>query len=285
MRALRGFCLAGVFGLGVVACSGVDERRAAPPRAQDSSRAVLAASRDRPALAAPSVTEKESAKSVASVAPAPPSFSAPESEPGRADLDPSNDGLVAPPAVLPECEAMLAEHRAEFSHAELPLRRSRAGRECGTPQAVVFRGVKGGARYSPTPLLSCGMALALARFEPKLQSAAEASFGSRVVRVRHLGTYNCRDMARFDLVSEHSYANALDVSEIVLGDGRTVSVERHFGRPSGEPHGVEGRFLRELARRAFDDGDFSCVITEFFDPLHRNHIHLDLARYRVDGTR
>jgi hypothetical protein len=50
-------------------------------------------------------------------------------------------------------------------------------------------------------------------------------------------------------------------------------------------HGPEGLFLRTLARGAYDDGTFSCVITEFFDPLHRNHIHVDLARYRVDGTR
>jgi hypothetical protein len=27
------------------------------------------------------------------------------------------------------------------------------------------------------------------------------------------------------------------------------------------------------------------VLTPFFDDLHRNHFHLDLARYRNDGTR
>jgi len=27
------------------------------------------------------------------------------------------------------------------------------------------------------------------------------------------------------------------------------------------------------------------VLTPFFDRLHRDHLHLDLARYRVDGTR
>jgi hypothetical protein len=129
------------------------------------------------------------------------------------------------------------------------------------------------------------MALALAKFESTLQEAAEAAFGQRVARLRHIGTYNCRDMARFELVSEHSYANAIDISELVLANGRAISVERHFGRPSGEPRGPEGLFLRTLARGAYDDGIFSCVITEFFDSLHRNHIHVDLARYRVDGTR
>jgi hypothetical protein len=266
--------------MGAFACSGADARRATPTPLETRSPGVKRESES--AAPAPAPSAPSASSSTREALPAPP---APVNEPGSADLDPANDGVVAPPEVIPECETLLAAQGAEFSPASLPLRRSRAGRECGTPQAVAFRGVRGGARYSPTPVLSCGMALALARFEPKLQSAATTALGSRVVRVRHIGTYNCRDMARFDLVSEHSYANAIDVSEIVLEGGRTVSVQRHFGRPSAEPRGAEGRFLRELAQRAFDDADFSCVITEFFDPLHRDHIHLDLARYRVDGTR
>jgi hypothetical protein len=278
VRSVRGF--GWLLWVSVSACSGADAQRAAPERVERGASAATATSE--PERAEP--TPIRGAPPPAADAPpaAPP---APLNEPGRADLDPTNDALVAPPDVIPDCETLLAAQGAEFSPASLPLRRSRAGRECGTPQAVAYRGVKGGARYSPTPVLSCGMALSLARFEPKLQSAATEHLGGRVVRVRHLGTYNCRDMARFDLVSEHSYANAIDVSELVLANGRAVSVLRHFGRPSDEPRGAEGRFLRELARRAFDEADFSCVITEFFDPLHRDHIHLDLARYRVDGTR
>jgi hypothetical protein len=214
----------------------------------------------------------------------PPSMPAPALA-GAADLDPHNDAVVAPPEIIPDCEALLTARDVKFAPATLPVKRSRSGRECGAPQVVVYHGVKGGARYSPAPILSCGMALALASFEPALQGAAEAAFGQRVARLRHIGTYNCRDMARFELVSEHSYANAIDISELVLANGRTISVERHFGRPSGEPRGPEGHFLRTLARGAYDNGIFSCVITEFFDSLHRNHIHVDLARYRVDGTR
>jgi hypothetical protein len=30
---------------------------------------------------------------------------------------------------------------------------------------------------------------------------------------------------------------------------------------------------------------FSVVLTPYWDALHRDHFHLDLARYRVDGTR
>jgi hypothetical protein len=105
------------------------------------------------------------------------------------------------------------------------------------------------------------------------------------VRIEQGGTYNCRKMARFDLVSEHSYANAIDIRSFRLADGRTVSVERHFGRPGKAPRTKEARFLHALAHRLYDDGVFSVVLTEYFDRLHRDHFHLDLARYRIDGTR
>ena len=44
-------------------------------------------------------------------------------------------------------------------------------------------------------------------------------------------------------------------------------------------------FLRTLANRLYDEEVFSVVVTPYFDNLHYNHIHVDLARYRVDGSR
>lgn len=206
-------------------------------------------------------------------------------EPGTADVDPTNDALVAPPESLPDCAARLERAGIAFKAAELPRRRLRSGAECGAPDVVVYRGPKGGVRWNTAPLVSCGMALALGRFEAVLAEVSERELGSRVVRVEHGGTYSCRKMARFALVSEHSYANAIDIRSFRLADGRVVTVARHFGRPGTEPRTSEGRFLRALARRLYDDGVFSVVLTEYFDRLHHDHFHLDLARYRVDGTR
>lgn len=197
----------------------------------------------------------------------------------------ADDPAIGPPDVIADCEQQLTALHAEFRVAQLPLRHTRAGRVCGAPQVVVYRGVAGGARYSPAPVVSCGLAIALARFDTLVQDAAQREFGQRVVRIGHIGTYNCRDMARFDLVSEHSFANAIDLASFVLANGRKLTVERDFGRPAHPPTAPASRFLRTLANRAFDEHVFSCVITEFFDPLHHNHIHVDMARYRVDGTR
>jgi hypothetical protein len=206
-------------------------------------------------------------------------------EPGRADLDPDNDAIVAPPESIPDCRERLERAGIAFTATDVPRRKLRNGIECGAPELVVYRGPKGGVRWNAAPLVSCGMALALARFETVLAEVAERELGSRVVKIEQGGTYNCRKMARFDLVSEHSFANAIDVRSFRLADGRTVSVERHFGRPGSEPRTREGRFLRALAHRMYDDGVFSVVLTEYFDRLHRDHFHLDLARYRIDGTR
>jgi hypothetical protein len=130
------------------------------------------------------------------------------------------------------------------------------------------------------------MALALARFERVAQEEAERELGSRIVRVEQGGTTSCRRIGRFPgLMSEHSYANAIDVRSFRLADGRTVSVKEHFGKVGEEPTSPQGRFLRALAHRLYDENVFSVVLTAFWDDLHRDHFHLDLARYRVDGTR
>jgi hypothetical protein len=201
----------------------------------------------------------------------------------HADLDPANDWDVGPPAALDACSARLAAAGVEFAPAELPVH-TKKGLTCGAEQAVVYRKGPTGLHWNAQPVVTCGMALALADFERVVAEEARA-LGQRVVRVEQGGTYNCRKMARYDWVSEHSYANAIDVRSFTLQNGRRISVADHFGKLDREPRAPEARFLRSLAHRLYDDGIFSVVLTRYFDELHRDHFHLDLARYRVDGTR
>jgi hypothetical protein len=118
------------------------------------------------------------------------------------------------------------------------------------------------------------------------QAEAEKHLGTRIKRVLQLGTYNCRKMARFtNMVSEHSYGNAIDIAGFELISGQKITILKHFGATSEEPTTKEGRFLRALAHRLYDENVFSVVLTPFFDALHKDHLHLDQARYRLDGTR
>lgn len=207
-------------------------------------------------------------------------------EPGSADLDPDNDAVVAPPDAIDDCLQRLSAEGVRAEPASLPVRAQASGAVCGTSQAIVYRGREGGVRLTPAPIVSCGLGLALARFERVAAREAERHLGARLVAVEQGGTYNCRKMARFrGMVSEHSYANAIDLYAFRLADGRRISVAKDFGRPSTEPSSAASQFLRSLSRALYDEGVFSVVLTEYFDALHRDHLHLDLARYRVDGTR
>jgi len=206
--------------------------------------------------------------------------------PSLADADPANDAVVAPPEPIADCESQLRAAGVEFSLAQLPVKAGNSKRPtCGAPQAVVYRRGPANVRYSPAPIVSCGVALGLARFEQVLNQEAERYLGQGVMRVEQGGTYNCRKMARFDLVSEHAYANAIDIRSVTLKNGRTLSVLKSFGKLDAEALRPEAKFWRTVANRLFDEGAFSVVITPFFDGLHKDHLHLDQARYRIDGSR
>lgn len=203
-----------------------------------------------------------------------------------ADLDPSNDGVIAPPDPIEDCEGKLRAAGVVFAKAALPVKTGNTKRPtCGVEQAVVYKRGPAGVSYNGPPVVSCGMALGMARLEQVLNEEAERHLGSKVARVEQAGTYNCRRMSRFDLVSEHSYANAIDIRSITLENGRKLTVLGHFGKTDAEPKRPESRFLRTVANRAYDEGLFSVVITPFFDALHRDHLHFDQARYRIDGSR
>jgi hypothetical protein len=214
----------------------------------------------------------------------PPAAAAPAITP-YANTDPSDDDVPGPPDALVDCEAQLAAAGVTFRHASLPVHTERKI-VCGAPQVVVYQRGPGHIAYDPAPLLTCPMALALASFERIVQEEAARDFRVPVVRIAQLGTYNCREMAAFPgWVSEHAYANAIDLARFTLRSGITVDVQRDFDKGEAPPARRSGAFLRAVSQRAFDENVFSHVLTPFFDAHHKDHFHLDLARYRGDGTR
>lgn len=247
---------------------------------------VPAPSLDPAASPDPDELDREGADPTAPKAEAPTELEPPAGS-VHADLDPDNDAEVGPPEALPDCEARLAEAGITWRAARIGVGRKRDGvYTCGAPQVVRYRAGPEKITYSKSsPLLTCGMALALADFERIVQEEAERELGRRVVEIEHLGTYNCREMAAYDLISEHSFANGIDIRRLRLQGGDVVDVLKHF-RPEDDPASdPKSKFLRRLANRLYDEKVFSVVVTPFFDALHRNHIHVDLARYRVDGSR
>jgi len=141
----------------------------------------------------------------------------------------------------------------------------------GCPLENTLRLVGEGASLAPAgPVVTCPLATAWEMFERHaLQPAAERHFGSRVVRVQHLGSFACRNVyGRAEgRRSEHATANALDVAGFTLANGREIRLARDWGQ------GENGAFLREVRDGACRF--FRAVLGPEYNAAHRDHFHLD----------
>jgi hypothetical protein len=197
--------------------------------------------------------------------------------------------VEAAPAHAPEapegCFESLREESLRFSAWPLRPTDLPGGVVCEAPDGVAIKRGASGLRFAPPARVNCAFALRLARFERVVQEEARQILGSPVQSIVQLGTYNCRRMAAYpDMVSEHSFANAIDVASFVLRNGRKVVVERDWVRAQKPAATAAARFLRRLTRRLYDENVFTVVLTPSFDRHHKNHLHLDGAPYTMDGT-
>lgn len=123
--------------------------------------------------------------------------------------------------------------------------------------------------------MRCPLARAFAAWvREAVQPEAARTLGSAVRRIESFGTYACRPVnsRQGARLSEHGFANAVDVAAFVLADGRRVSVKD--GWNGGD---MQARaFLRAVHRagcRLFRVG-----LSPDSDVWHRDHLHFDLGR-------
>lgn len=145
---------------------------------------------------------------------------------------------------------------------------------CKVEHAVRLARV-GKLKIDNAPLLTCSMATQLVKFEKEsIQPIAKRIFGSEAKRLKHIGTYNCRSMRQFKgVLSQHAFANALDVSGFVFKDGQSISVKRDW-----KVDGPKSQFLKEIASAACDT--FRVSVSPDGDANHWNHLHWDNGPYR-----
>jgi hypothetical protein len=140
---------------------------------------------------------------------------------------------------------------------------------------------QGRVAMRPAAMLRCPMIPTVDRWVTDVvEPAARQHFHMPIVELKVAASYGCRPMNHQSgaKLSEHGYANALDISEFKLADGRTVTVKSGW---SGPPD--ERQFLRTVHSGAC--AHFATVLGPNADSFHHDHFHMDLARHGRTGDK
>ncbi|WP_284162702.1 extensin family protein [Frigidibacter sp. SD6-1] len=148
-----------------------------------------------------------------------------------------------------------------------------AARGCGLDEGVRVTSVSGVALSTPGNM-DCHTAEALNDWVERAVIPAVGSTGGGVAKLQVAATYACRprNNQKGGKISEHGKGHAVDVSGLILENGKVISVLTDWGR------GREGKILKAIRKAAC--GGFTTVLGPGSDRFHRDHLHLDTARGR-----
>jgi hypothetical protein len=161
------------------------------------------------------------------------------------------------------------------------------------------------------PLSTCAMAEGLAAMSEAAKKAAQDILGTELAAIVTGPGYECRrrNRAATGKLSEHAFANALDIAGFKLADGRQVTVEADWphlppAEPLAEPAAEgeeaptndeakpapaseraatpEAKFL--VAVRDAACGIFTTVLSPDSNTAHHAHLHFDLGCHGRDCT-
>ena len=173
------------------------------------------------------------------------------------------------PARLRQCIGDLDALVARY--ALLPDRDFGGG--CSALGAVQLRDI--GTPTTNLGAMTCDLARTFTLWVQRdLTGPAKRYFGSPVVRIESMGSYACRGIigsSSASGLSEHAYANAVDIAAFVLADGRRITVQ----------DGWNGRDDERAFLRAVHDAGcarFRTVLSPDYNAAHHDHLHFDMGR-------
>lgn len=143
----------------------------------------------------------------------------------------------------------------------------------------------GNVKLTRPALLTQDMAIRMGRWVKEvLEPEALKNFGTQLAGIDVGGSYSCRNIygkpfgGRFaGRLSEHAFANAVDIGGFRLADGREVRYLRHWRTPGGPSQFLQGSSLAACEI-------FNTTLTPDYDRFHRNHIHIDASPKKEDDT-
>ncbi len=183
---------------------------------------------------------------------------------------PDTSGSPSAPVAPSACQIALAKI-AEFK----PLPILVGPGECGATDAVAMDAIilpdQSKVTVMPAAIMRCATAEQLAQWVREDVAPAMKKFGPPLRGLDNFDSYSCRgrNNVRAAQLSEHGKADAIDVRDFQLADGRQfgltdITVDKDW---------------RETIR-ASACARFSTVLGPGSDGYHEEHIHLDLAERR-----
>jgi hypothetical protein len=141
----------------------------------------------------------------------------------------------------------------------------------------------GNVKLTRPALLTQDMAIRLGRWvKESLEPEVQKTYRTQLAALDVGGSYSCRNIygkpfgGRFaGRLSEHAFANAIDIGGFKLADGRSIGYIKHWRAKDGSSD-----FFLATSTSACEI--FNTTLTPDYDRFHANHIHVD-ASPRKEG--
>jgi hypothetical protein len=149
---------------------------------------------------------------------------------------------------------------------------------CDVFEPVRVSGTINGVNFRPSSFTSppsdmyvqCGVALAL-------WEMAELAKTRNITDFVHYGTYNCRFISGTTTLSEHAFANAIDIAGISTSSGENYTLLDHWEDGDTTPETPGGQLLYWLAQEMHTKKIWNIILTPEYNAAHDNHFHVDLT--------
>jgi hypothetical protein len=135
-------------------------------------------------------------------------------------------------AAREDCVRLLAPTGAEVELSK-PVRNG----QCGTPAPILLKRVAG-LELNPPAVVNCRIAAKVYQWiNDSVQPTAVEMLGTGLKRMITASAYTCRQRvgSSTERLSEHSFANALDVTAFVTEDDRSIDVLTGWGPTARDP--------------------------------------------------
>jgi hypothetical protein len=165
------------------------------------------------------------------------------------------------------CRLALSRAGMNFS----PSPRRGAGTRCELEDAVQLSHLESAKIQSEDT--RCNIAARLYMWERNVvQPEALRRLGEGVAEITHFGSYSCRTIRGSSYMSEHSTANAFDISGFRLRSGKLISVLKDWDS------GTKSEFLHAVHDGLCDY--FNLTLSPDYNTDHRDHFHVDMGWVR-----